>query len=130
MISRSQVGGDEESHKLDGELFPIWAGLNRTLRLLISFPLAVVSAGPQTCSAKVTPIQLPQKKRFMELFSKLLSHGRVGGSLHIVALGRSSEYKYSAVFGQWHIFYYFGSALQHMEFKFKQRVRLKSSPPP
>lgn len=100
MISRSQVGGDEESHKLDGELFPIWAGLNRTLRLLISFPLAVVSAGPQTCSAKVTPIQLPQKKRFMELFSKLLSHGRVGGSLHIVALGRSSEYKYSAVFGQ------------------------------
>lgn len=48
MISRSQVGGDEESRKLDGELFPIWAGLNRTLRLLISFPLAVVSAGPQT----------------------------------------------------------------------------------
>lgn len=121
MISWSQVGGDEESRKLNGELFPIWAGLNRTPRLLISFPLAVLQK---------YPIQLLQKKRFMELFSKLLSHGRVGGSLHIVALGRSSEYKYSAVFGQWHIFYYFGSALQHMEFKFKQRVRLKSSPPP
>ena len=33
----------------------------------------------------------PREKCLMELFSKLLSHVRVGGSLHIVALVPSSE---------------------------------------
>lgn len=70
MISRSQVGGDEESRKLDGELFPVWVGLNRTPCLLISFPLAVVSAGSQTCSAKV-PDSAPAEKEIYGVIFKI-----------------------------------------------------------